>query len=126
MFKSRFLLVSISLKIKILIIICLFVFIVISCMVSYVEFGCANIISVGIGVGKIMFFYVEYVEIQKNPQVVIAKPNGAKDNQKKYMDSKGFIFKEQMGSMMFFENNMYTQQLVSFYLNKYYSKWIWR
>jgi hypothetical protein len=118
--------ISRLLKIKMLIIICLFVFIVIFCMVSYAEFGCANIVSVGIGLGKIMLFNVEYIEIQKNPQLIIAKPNGAKDNLIKYMDGKGFTFKEQMGSMMYFENNVSMKQSVSFYLNKYYSKWIWR
>jgi hypothetical protein len=80
----------------------------------------------GIGLWKIIFLNTEYVEIQEYPQVVIAKPDGAKDNLIKYMDNEDFMFKEQMGSMMIFENNLNIEQFVSFELNKYYSKWVWQ
>lgn len=113
-------------KIKSLIIFILFVFITFSCGCSYIKFNCINFVVAGIGLWKIIFLNTEYVEIQEYPQVVIAKPDGAKDNLIKYMDNEDFMFKEQMGSMMIFENNLNIEQFVSFELNKYYSKWVWQ
>jgi len=92
--------------------------------ISYSKFNVINPISTAKGLLQVVFTEKEYVEIQKYPRVIIAKPSASL---REYMESKGFQEDKEnrMGALQIFRNND-SVQYVMFSTNKYFSKWIWQ
>jgi len=95
-----------------------------SSFISYSKFSVCNPFSTAKGLFQILFTEKEYIEIQKYPKVILAKPSASLS---KYMESKGFQEdkESQMGALHRFVNDT-TAQYVAYTTNKYYSKWIWQ
>jgi hypothetical protein len=109
-----------------IVIFCLAAFIVGFCVVSYREFKHVNNpIMAGVGLVKLKILNEDYLIIQDNPKIIIAKSKDALDILEKYMHIKGFNIIDQLGSYIVFENNVSERQSLNFYVNKYYSIWVW-
>jgi|HigsolmetaGSP11D_1036233.scaffolds.fasta_scaffold02171_8 hypothetical protein len=96
----------------------------VSSFISYAKFQVLNPFSTYSGLVQIVFTDKEYVEIQKYPKVIIAKPNASLQD---YMKGLGFQedIENQMGRLHVFHNNTSTQY-VMYTVNNYFSKWIWQ
>jgi len=115
-----------NIKLLILIIFCLFLIVIVTCFIFYREFNrLNNPIMAGLGLMKMKIFNLNYVLIQENPKVIIAKSNNALNRLEKYMDNYGFKLIEQLGSWVIFENDLSEKQSFSFRVNRYYSIWEW-
>ena len=64
----------------------------------------------------------EYVEIQRSPRVVVARPDY--ELFAEYMKNRGFSEVEQFGSQHIFSDGERTERVI-YYQNSYFSKWIW-
>ena len=64
----------------------------------------------------------EYVEIQRSPRVVVARPDY--ELFAEYMKNRGFSEVEQFGSQHIFSDGERTERVI-YYQNTYFSKWIW-
>jgi len=91
---------------------------------SYSKFNVLNPFSVTYGLVQVIFMDKEYIEIQKYPKVIVAKPSVTLQE---YMKSLGFHedTENQMGALHRFHNND-TVQYVMYSVNKYFSTWKWR
>jgi len=83
-----------------------------------------NPLSTANGLFQIVFTEKEYIEIQKYPKVILAKPNVSLRD---YMESRSFQEdkENQMGALHRFQNND-SAQYVMYSTNKYFSKWKWQ
>lgn len=95
-----------------------------SSVVSYVKFNVINPFSSGLGMVRILTTDTEYVEIQHNPRVIIAKPDGTVFVS--MLEKEGFteIENEQLGALHVIEKAG-VKEKVFFSINKYYSSYIW-
>lgn len=92
--------------------------------ISYSKFTVLNPLSTTNGLFQIIFTEKEYIEIQKYPKVIVAKPSASL---RTYMGDKGFQEdkENQMGALHRFHNND-SAQYVIYSSNKYFAKWIWQ
>ncbi len=98
-----------------------------SIIVSMNKFSTLNPIMSGMGLAKIMFTNGEIVQIQKYPQVYLAKPDNAQQLLIDFMEQHGYKYlaDERMASTLVFGNEM-SKNYVDFSVNAYYSKWVYR
>lgn len=91
---------------------------------AYSKFNVINPFSTASGLIQIALTDREYVEIQKYPKVIVAKPEASLQD---YMVALGFEedIENQMGAMHRFRNND-SAQYVIYSVNKYFSKWEWQ
>ena len=97
-----------------------------SVLVSYAMFRTFNPISTLVGLARIVMTDTEYVEIQKNSRVILAKSNDLQEFID-FIESEGYTYSEdkRLGAMHFIEKNGVTESvLISG--NGYYTKWIWQ
>lgn len=73
---------------------------------------------------KILTDRETYVEIQKNPQIIICQPENAWDLFLEFLSKENYIYSEdsRFGSMVTVEKDNILYH-ISFSLNKYYSLW---
>ncbi|HHY41425.1 MAG TPA: hypothetical protein GX514_01020 [Thermoanaerobacterales bacterium] len=113
-------------KAKIIIVQFLLLIVVIglSSFISYYKFSVLNPLSTARGLFQILFTEKEYVEIQKYPKVILAKPSVSLSD---YMESRGFREdkENQMGALHRFINDD-TAQYVVYSTNMCFSKWKWQ
>jgi len=113
-------------KTPIIIIICFSLVITVLCIIFYREFNrLENPILAGFGLIKMKVLKMDYILIQENPKVIIAKPDNDLNKLKEYMSNQGFKLVERLGSWVIFENEKYEKQSFSFRSNKHYSIWEW-
>lgn len=93
-------------------------------LLSMIEFNTPNFIAAGIGVVRVIFTDTEFVQVQGNPKIMIAKPSYQAFLNT--VESEGYtvLGEEQMGSMHIIEKNG-KKENVFFSMNRYYSKWVW-
>ena len=82
-------------------------------------------IMAGFKLIKITVLNMDYILVQENPKVIIAKFNNALDILENYMNNMGFKLVDQLGSFVVFENDLSERQYFSFRVNRYYSIWEW-
>ncbi|MEG0570586.1 MAG: hypothetical protein RR497_02965 [Oscillospiraceae bacterium] len=94
---------------------------------SMAKFKTANFVASGLGVIRVMASDTKYVQIQSNPRIIIAKPDNAMKLFLETIESEGYTLleDEQMGSMYTIEKDG-IKESVSFSVNSYFSKWIWK
>lgn len=113
-------------KIKKIIVICLalIIFLGMVSFISYIKFNVLNPFTTLNGLIQVIFTDKEYIEIQKDPKVIVAKPNASLQD---YMNGLGFQedTENQMGALHRFQNND-SVQYVFYSKNKYFSKWRWQ
>jgi len=114
-------------KIPLIIIICsLMIIIIMLCIVLHREFNrLENPIMAGFGLVKIKVLNIDYILIQENPKVIIAKPDNDLNRLEEYMGNQGFKLVERLGSWVVFENERNEKQSFSYRVNKHYSIWEW-
>ena len=95
-----------------------------SLFISYSKFNVLNPLSTANGLFQVIFIEKQYIEIQKYPKVIVAKPSASLRD---YMKSKGFQEdkENQMGAVHRFQNGD-SVQYVMYSTNKYFSKWGWQ
>lgn len=99
----------------------------VSIFISINKFGVTNPLSVIGGLYQISFTDTKYVEIQKSPKVIIAKPNSSNNLLIDYMESQGYSENKEgrLGSILEFTQAEHIKY-VDFSVNGYYSLWKWR
>ena len=113
-------------KLPFTIIICLSLIIIGLCLIFFHEFNrLNNPIMAGFNLIKMNILNLDYVLIQENPKVILAKTKNASERLEKYMNNNGFKLIERLGSWVIFENDSYERQSFSFRENRYYSIWEW-
>ena len=90
----------------------LIIFLLGGSLISSAKFGTANLTAAD----------REYVEIQRSPRVVVARPDY--ELFAEYMKNRGFSEVEQFGSQHIFSDGERTERVI-YYQNTYFSKWIW-
>lgn len=102
----------------------LIIILVLSSFISYSKFNLLNPFSTANGLIQVIFTDKEYIEIQKSPKVIIAKPNASLQD---YMNRLGFQedTENQMGALHRFYNNDSVEYVI-YSKNKYFSKWRWQ
>lgn len=89
--------------------------------ICYLEFGTVNVISSVIGIVKLNYLDVQYVQVQNNPKAIFSKKSFDLDN---YMKSEGFEKRDQLGGNISYTNGE-DIQYVSVSVNKYFTEIIW-
>ena len=84
-------------------------------LISSAKFGTANFFAAANGFVQVTVADREYVEIQRSPRVVVARPD---------YELFGFSEVEQFGSQHIFSDGERTERVI-YYQNTYFSKWIW-
>jgi cell division protein YceG involved in septum cleavage len=113
-------------KILIIIIFCSLTMVASSCFIFYREFNRLNDpIMAGIELIKLVITNKDYIIIQENPKVIIAKSDNAFNILVEYMMDQGLQYTEQLGAAIIFENDLSEKQILSFHKNRYYSIWEW-
>lgn len=113
-------------KIAIMVILLVVVILLILILFSYINFNTYNPFTTLIGIINIMTTDIDYVVIQENPQVILAKPDNSNNTLNEYMNEKGYeeIEEERMGSEIVYSSNN-KKEIIRFSVNKYFSKWVW-
>ena len=93
--------------------------------ISHVTFNSANPIIAGIGLVKIYILGVEYVIVKEEPQLIITKPKDSLNRLVKFMNDQGYIFIEELGATVVFENNISEKIFINMNVNRYCSRWVW-
>lgn len=112
---------------NILIIIIIAIFLICAAsFLSYIKFETANALSSGVGLAKILFTDIDYVEIQESPRVILAQPENSLELLLGMMQDDGYTYlvDESMGSMHVFEKRG-VRERIFFSVNRHFSKWIW-
>ena len=91
-------------------------------LISSAKFGTANFFAAANGFVQVTAADREYVEIQRSPRVVVARPDY--ELFAEYMKNRGFSEVEQFGSQHIFSDGERTERVI-YYQNSYFSKWIW-
>lgn len=91
-------------------------------LISSAEFGTANFFAAANGFVQVTVADREYVEIQRSPRVVVARPDYELFTE--YMKNRGFSEVEQFGSQHIFTDGENTEKVI-YYQNSYFSKWLW-
>ena len=91
-------------------------------LISSAKFGTANFFAAANGFVQVTVADREYVEIQRSPRVVVARPDY--ELFAEYMKNRGFSEVEQFGSQHIFSDGERTERVI-YYQNSYFSKWIW-
>lgn len=99
--------------------------IIASCFVSYDKFRTFNPIKAGIGFAKIWIFNEDYAEVSKSPRVILTSPENSKEIFEEIIESEGYEYVEQMGSVHSVEKNGETENVNS-NINKYFARWSWQ
>lgn len=91
------------------------------------EFGTPNSIATAIGLFRVCVLDEAYAQIGYLSKVYLGNPENGFDIFLSVMQDMGYIHhpEEQMGSMHWFTNTEGQWVKVLFYINAYYSKWIW-
>ena len=99
----------------------------VSIIISMNKFNTLNPIKSGMEIAKIMFTNAEIVQIQKYPQVYLAKPDNAQQTLINFMEQRGYKYleDERMASTLVFGNET-SKNYIEFSVNGYYSKWVFR
>ncbi len=100
------------------------VLIVISCFASYDKFRTFNPIKGCIGYARIWIFDEQYVEVNDSPRAVLTNPENSKEIFTQIIESEGYEYVEQMGSVHIIEKDGETE-VVSSNINKYIGRWLW-
>ena len=79
----------------------------------------------GLRLVKMKVLNMDYILIQENPKVIIAKPDNSLSRLEEYMGNQDFKLVERLGSWVLFENNKSGQQSLSCRENRHYSIWEW-
>lgn len=98
-----------------------------SIFISLDLFGIANPLVSLSGLFQVSFTDAKYVELQKYPRIIIAKPSPNPDGLlTEYMRSKGYSLNEEgrLGSIHEFKQDE-KKEYVDFSANSYYSLWKW-
>lgn len=95
--------------------------------ISFVKLDTPNFVSAGAGLAKIMLTDAEYVRIQSEPRVVLAKPDNAFELFIKTVESENYTYSEEnrYGSIHELQKDSVKYQ-VHFSVNRYFSKWSWQ
>lgn len=91
-------------------------------LISSAKFGTANFFAAANGFVQVTAADREYVEIQRSPRVVVARPDYELFTE--YMKNRGFSEVEQFGSQHIFTDGENTEKVI-YYQNSYFSKWLW-
>ena len=92
---------------NILIIIIIAIFLICAAsFLSYIKFETANALSSGVGLAKILFTDIDYVEIQESPRVILAQPENSLELLLGMMQDDGYTYlvDESMEACMFLRN----------------------
>ncbi len=93
--------------------------------ISNSKFGVLNPLSTGYGLYQVVFTEKEFIELQKYPKVIVAKPNASLSD---YMGIEGFKedneFQSVSLSLHRFKNNDSAQYIMNS-TNNYFSIWRW-
>lgn len=110
-------------KDKIVACLVLLVILAMASCISYRKFNVLNPFSTAYGLIQVIFLDREYIEIQKYPRVIVAKPSVSLQE---YMKTLGYHEdpEKQMGALHRFQNDD-TVQYVKYSVNKYFAKWKW-
>ena len=100
----------------------LIIFLLGGSLISSAKFGTANFFAAANGFVQVTAADREYVEIQRSPRVVVARPDY--ELFAEYMKNRGFSEVEQFGSQHIFSDGERTERVI-YYQNSYFSKWIW-
>ncbi len=100
------------------------VLIIASCFVSYDKFRTFNPIKGGMGFAKIVIFDEDYAEVNDSPRVILTNPENSKGKFIEIIESEGYEYIEQMGSVHFVEKNG-EREVVTSNINKYIGRWSW-
>lgn len=100
----------------------LIIFLLGGSLISSAKFGTANFFAAANGFVQVTAADREYVEIQRSPRVVVARPDY--ELFAEYMKNRGFSEVEQFGSQHIFSDGERTERVI-YYQNTYFSKWIW-
>ena len=100
----------------------LIIFLLGGSLISFAKFGTANFFAAANGFVQMTAADREYVEIQRSPRVVVARPDY--ELFAEYMKNRGFSEVEQFGSQNIFSDGERTERVI-YYQNTYFSKWIW-
>ena len=91
-------------------------------LISFTKFGTANFFAAANGFVQVTAAGRDYVEIQRSPRVVVARPDYELFTE--YMKNRGFSDVEQFGSQHIFSDGERTERVI-YYQNTYFSKWLW-
>ena len=100
----------------------LIIFLLGGSLISFAKFGTANFFAAANGFVQVTAADREYVEIQRSPRVVVARPDY--ELFAEYMKNRGFSEVEQFGSQHIFSDGERTERVI-YYQNTYFSKWLW-
>lgn len=98
-----------------------------SSLISFFQFGTANVFKSSIGLIRILTTDKAYVVIQKRPKrIVLAQPDYAWILFLSVMEEDGYIFleEERMGAVCVFQKDN-NRIMVAFAQNRFYSQWTW-
>jgi hypothetical protein len=103
------------------------VFFTSSIILSIAKFNTPNPVSSGVGLIRIMFTKTQVVRIQAYPRIYLAKPHNAHQDLIDFMEKQGYRYlpDERMSSTLVFGNDD-SKNYVTFSVNGYYSKWVFR
>lgn len=94
---------------------------------SFAKFGTFNFPKVAGAIISVSRNNDEYIELKSNPhKIILASPGKAMQLFTKYMNEQGYIIleEEQLGGLIVVLHDG-EKELVSFSINRYYSKWEW-
>lgn len=93
---------------------------------SYVYLDTADPIAAGVGLLRVMVFDSEPIEIQKNPRVVIARPERFQAAFEAYVAAEGYTYlaEERLGKLHYIEKDG-EKELVWLHGNRFYALWSW-
>ena len=113
-------------KIFISILIVLILIYCVASVISFLKFNVWNPIYSFSSVARIMLTDIVFVEIQKNPRVVLSKSDDAWKIFLLTLEAKGYKYlkNEQMGSLCVFEKEG-VKEKIHFSVNSIYSIWRW-
>ena len=92
--------------------------------VSYAKFDVADPFSAASGIIQVVLTDTEYVQIQDDPVVIVAKPDASLDA---YMERYGYLpdGEAQMGSLHTYCDN-HSHQTVHCSENQFFARWSWQ
>lgn len=96
-----------------------------SCFVSYDKFGTFNPIKAGIGFAKIWIFDEDYAEVGDSPRVILTSPENSKEIFTQVIESEGYEYVEQTGSVHSVEKDGKRENVIS-NINGYIGRWMWQ
>lgn len=98
-----------------------------SCLFTALKFSTFNAPATAVGLVRVCLLDAPYSQIGFLNPVYLGSPDGGFDLFISTMEDMGYTHhpEEQMGSLHWFEDGDGNWVKVLFYINAYYSKWIW-